>query len=224
MGPCERIHRSTVAGGYDPHVIVAVTSLKGGTGKTTLSVALAEAAADELGEALLVDADPQSSATGWSEASLTSVSPLRAVAVSIPSRDLRRRLAGIGAEKYPLTVIDTPPGDQAIIAAAIDAAALVVVPVRPSVADIDRLWATLDTVTSANRPALVVLSQVRAGTRALQAARTVLENAGVAVAKETVASREAIGADFGRRPGPVLRQVGADLLREILGGSHAEGR
>jgi chromosome partitioning protein len=48
-------------------MIVTVASLKGGVGKTTLAVALAEAAAERDGGALLVDADSQGSAMKHAE-------------------------------------------------------------------------------------------------------------------------------------------------------------
>ena len=48
-------------------MIVTVAGLKGGTGKTTVAVSLAEACAERYGEALLIDADPQGSAMTWAE-------------------------------------------------------------------------------------------------------------------------------------------------------------
>ena len=98
-------------------MLIVVAALKGGVGKTTVAVGLAEAAANEHGSALLVDADPQASAMRWSDTASEEGSGLRAVTVSLPTRDLRRRLSGIGSS-YPVVVVDTPPGQLPIVSAA----------------------------------------------------------------------------------------------------------
>jgi chromosome partitioning protein len=204
-------------------LVIAVVGLKGGVGKTTLAVGLAEAAAVEFGSALLVDADPQGSAVEWSEMATEGGVALTAEVVSAPTADLKRRLEGIGADRYEVVVIDTPPGSLPIIEGALAAADVAAVPVRPTVLDVQRCWATLDVATAAGVPALVVLSQVRAGIRAAGAAREALEAAEVPTASHEIPMREAIAADYGQRPSFALRDlVGTTLLRELS--AYAESR
>ena len=198
-------------------MLIVVAALKGGVGKTTVAVGVAEAAASEQGSALLVDADPQGSAMRWSDTASEDGAGLRAVTVSLPTRDLRRRLSGIGAG-YPVVVVDTPPGQLPIVSAAIDLADVVVVPSQTSWSDLDRLDGTLDLARDANAPALVVLNRVRAGTRSLEEATASLEDARVWLAKTTLPQREAIAASYGRRPGAPLLSLTRELVAEIEAG------
>ncbi len=56
---------------------------------------------------------------------------------------------------------------------------LLVVPCPPLVADVVRLWPTLELATDAGTRAVVVLNRVRTRTRSLTEAREVLADAGV---------------------------------------------
>jgi chromosome partitioning protein len=198
-------------------VLIVVAALKGGVGKTTVAVGVAEAAASEHGSALLVDADPQGSAMRWSDTASEEGLGLRAVTVSLPTRDLRRRLSGIGAG-YPVVVVDTPPGQLPIISAAVDLADVVIVPSQTGWSDLDRLEGTLDLARDARAPAMVVLNRIRAGTRSLEEATASLEDARVWLAKTALPQREAIAATYGRRPGAPLLSLTRELVAEIEAG------
>ena len=197
-------------------MIVTVASLKGGVGKTTLAVALAEAAAERDGGALLVDADSQGSAMKQAELAEEAGAPLSSVTVALPTRDLPRRLQGIGAARYGIVVVDTPPGHEAVTRAAISVADLAIVPARPTPVDLERAWATIDLVEEMGRRPLVVLSQIRLGTRALAATLRALEAAGVQVAPTMIPQREAVSLGYGARIGRPLSTLAAALLAEIM--------
>ncbi|MCB2012641.1 MAG: ParA family protein, partial [Geminicoccaceae bacterium] len=62
-----QIFRRRVKGA--PRIIV-VGNLKGGTGKSTIAVNTASALADEGHRTVIIDTDPQKSATLWSSGSL----------------------------------------------------------------------------------------------------------------------------------------------------------
>lgn len=183
---------------------IALANLKGGVGKTTSAVLLAEAATERLGSALLIDADPQGSAMAWADNAAEDGIGLRANTVALPTADLSRRLDGI-ARGYAAVVIDTPPGGLAIVEAAARAADVVVIPCQPTLMDLDRLRTTVDVVTEAGRAAVVVLTRVRAGTKAAAAARDALEEAELPVIGASIPQREALAAAYGTRPaGPAL--------------------
>ena len=88
--------------------------------------------------------------------------------VGLPVWDLPKRLLDLGRD-YAHVVIDTPPGDTAIIRGAIIAAELAIVPVSPSGLDLNRvrptfeLLAELETVNPLSVG--VLLTKVRRGTR-----------------------------------------------------------
>ncbi len=109
-------------------MIVVVAALKGGVGKTTTAVYLAALAAGSRKSAILVDADPQASSADWIETApddqLEAVTPLEAPT----DRLLTRALSRIDGEE--VAVVDTPPGNERLLAKAIDLADVVIVPVR----------------------------------------------------------------------------------------------
>jgi chromosome partitioning protein len=120
-------------------MIITFSSLKGGTGKTSLSVHLAHAIALSGKRVILIDADPQASASDWA-AARDDAPPFPVVGMA---RDtLHRDLAAVTAN-YDHAVIDTPPRVSALARSAILAADLVLIPVQPSSYDV---WAAAETV------------------------------------------------------------------------------
>lgn len=120
-------------------MIITVSSLKGGTGKTSLSVHIAHAIALKKRSVLLVDADPQSSASDWAAAREdTPPFPVIGLARETLHRDLPEL-----SKNYEHTIIDTPPRVSALARSAVVAADLVLIPVQPSSYDI---WAAEETV------------------------------------------------------------------------------
>lgn len=200
--------RATVAS-----VIIAVANLKGGVGKTTAAVYLAEAASMR-GSVLLVDADPQGSAMAWADAASAGRTALASVALALPTPDLARRLPHL-LDGHRHIVIDTPPGDVRIVRAAVEAADLVLIPTRPTLLDVDRVQATLALTDDAGRPAAVLLSQVRRGTRSLAAARGAFDAAELPLLAVEVPAREAIAASFGVAPAGEGLAIFADVLAEL---------
>lgn len=176
-----------------------MANLKGGVGKTTFSVLLAEAAADAGAEVLLVDADPQGSAMAWADAAAAEGSALRSTTVALPTSDLGRRIDAI-AGGHDHVVVDTPPGDLSIVAAAVRQSDVVLVPSQTTLMDLDRVRATLDVASGAGKPAAVVLSRVRTGTRSFTGAREALDGAELPLLDAIVPQREAIAALYGTRP------------------------
>lgn len=177
---------------------LAVINLKGGVGKTTTSVHVAAGLGREA-DTLLIDADPQGSASRWAE--LADELPHRTI--SHPRSDLARRVDGLGAAAEHV-VIDTPPGDASIVRSAASIADVVIVPVEPLIMDLDHLETTVDLLRNVegakDRRLHILLTRVRSGTRSAKTSRELLIEAGLPVLETQIPMMEAYGWGYGRIP------------------------
>ena len=133
---------------------VAIISQKGGAGKTTLAIHLA-AAATRLGRvSLLIDTDPQASASQWAE--WRQGAPPEVID-SAPPR-ITAKIAAAAAQGAELRVIDTPPHAALAASKAAECADRVLIPCRPSAFDLAAMRTTLRLVELLSRPAFVVFT------------------------------------------------------------------
>jgi chromosome partitioning protein len=177
---------------------IAIVNLKGGTGKTVTAVYLAAALAVR-GRTLLVDADPQGSALSWSE----EAEGLPFAVVGLPVRDLHKRLNDV-LPGLMHAVVDTPPGDRLIVRSAITAVGVILVPIPPSIIDLDRLRPTLDLIAEVDATSptqtFVLLTRVRAATRSGRLTREILGGMGVSLLDAQIPLRESLSTSFGTIP------------------------
>jgi chromosome partitioning protein len=139
---------------------VVVTNLKGGVGKTTTAVYLAAVAAEKGHEVLLIDADRQASSAVWLEER-----PIEGVTViEAPSE---RTLAKAMSRHNGIAIIDTPPGDERLVQAAISSADAVVIPTRAGGVEYPRVAVTLGMIPS-RTPRGVLIASARLGTNDLE--------------------------------------------------------
>lgn len=132
---------------------ISVISQKGGAGKTTLAVHLAAAATAEGRVALVVDTDPQATASRWGQwRGGRDPEVIHCGAPSLLAGKLAKA-AELGAE---LAVIDTPPHADAMARQAARLADLILVPCRPKAFDLAAVETTADLVRAAGKPAHVV--------------------------------------------------------------------
>jgi chromosome partitioning protein len=139
---------------------IVVTNLKGGVGKTTAAVYLsALAVARGYDPVLLIDADRQASSAEWLEER-----PIEGVTVvEAPSE---RTLTRAMSRHEGMGIVDTPPGDERIVQAAVDSADAVVIPTRAGGVEFPRVVATLEMIP-AGTPRGIVISAARLGTNDL---------------------------------------------------------
>src|SRR5688500_4465600 len=129
--------------------ILAITSQKGGAGKTTLAAHLAvEAERTGAGPVAVVDTDPQGSLAAWWN-TREAPTPLFA-AVEITR--LSHHLATLQRRPVEQVVIDTPPALTDMIRAASAAADLVLIPARPSPHDLRAVGVIVEMAEAVGKP------------------------------------------------------------------------
>lgn len=123
--------------------VIAVANQKGGCGKTTTTFTLAGGLAGAGYKVLVVDADPQASATAWRNSSEESRLPFEVIALSAPvlHHDIPKL---IEHSQYEVVLVDCPPGGAGkvegsrvvdITRSAMLAADVVLLPVQPTPMD-----------------------------------------------------------------------------------------
>ena len=172
-------------------VVIAFLAQKGGVGKSTLSINVADALHRESNRVLVIDADPQASASDWS--SVRPSAPWRVI--SLPPADLS---AGVltHAQAHDHVIIDGPPGAVAITRAIIVAADLVIIPMVPSALSKWSADMTMQQIHQAaiHKPSLqaaVVITQAIPRTTIANVLRDSLTDAGLPVLATTIVSRVA---------------------------------
>jgi chromosome partitioning protein len=167
--------------------VLAFLSQKGGAGKTTLAVHSAVAAHEDGARVVLVDTDPQRSATVWSEAREAS----EPVVATVSASDVPRVLAAARDEGMGLAILDTAPHatpDAARIARSAD---LVVVPCRPTAFDLAAAEAGARIVKAAGVKGVFVLSACPFRAPEIAETRIALAAYGLPVAPVEVTDRRA---------------------------------
>ncbi|MEO0461730.1 MAG: ParA family partition ATPase [Pseudomonadota bacterium] len=144
-------------------IIIAITSQKGGSGKTTLAVHLATRAAQAGYESCVIDTDPQATAAAWSDWR----GDFLPVVVTAPPARLTRTIESAKKNGVDFIVIDTPPHADAAAREAIKIAYIVLVPTKPRAFDLAALEPIADLVSFAKKPAYVVLNAVPSGATVL---------------------------------------------------------
>ncbi|MEZ0497934.1 ParA family partition ATPase [Sphingomonas sp. IW22] len=133
---------------------VAIISQKGGAGKTTLAIHLAAAAQAAGRVALIVDTDPQATASQW--ASWRNDAPPEVI--DSPPPRLAAKVAAASGQGADFIVIDTPPHADSAARAAVEVADLVLIPCRPSAFDLSAIQTTAKLVQLLKKPAFVVFT------------------------------------------------------------------
>lgn len=134
---------------------IVFAAQKGGGGKSTLAVHLAVMAQQE-GPTILVDVDPQRSVTGWGRLRDTNSPEIYTVeAAAAPALVEAARSDGIA-----YVMVDTAPHAEATVSKVLGGADLVLIPVRPTLFDLQALEATRRMVDAAGVKGVVVLSQM----------------------------------------------------------------
>ncbi|HEX8148081.1 MAG TPA: ParA family partition ATPase [Pyrinomonadaceae bacterium] len=210
--------------------IIAVVNQKGGSGKTTLSMQLAGSLARRGGKVLVVDADPQGTATRWAATADDDRSfPASVVGLSAANSKVHREVKKF-VDDYHHIAIDCPPAaDSPVPQSALLIADLALVPVIPSPLD---MWAAvgirhvIENVGDINEDlrTRLVVNQCQPNTSLAKEALEVLPEFGIDLCRAYIHQRQVYRQsavygqtvhDLGSKAAPAVQEIEA-LTDEVL--------
>ena len=183
--------------------IIALITQKGGSGKTTLTLALAVAAVLAGRTTLVIDLDTQGTACTWHDRRKAGGKGANPIVIDAQPHRLADTLKQARANGVDFVLIDTPPraADAALIAAKL--CDLVIVPARPQMYDLETIPVTREILAVAgHKPAMVVLNSVPpVGDRHAQSGEA-MKNWQIPLCPFTIGNRVAFGdaGAFGLTP------------------------
>jgi chromosome partitioning protein len=174
---------------------IAVSSLKGGVGKSTIALNLATCLHRAGHRAIVIDTDPQGTCRMWA-AKAAEVEREGPPVVAMDGKTLRRDLERV-SKGFDVAVIDCPPRMGAETRAAMLASDLVIMPVIPGAADVWALQETIAVLDEAKQyrdelRAVIVLNRADRTTLA-KLALAALGELDVRVLDEVIKNRVAYG-------------------------------
>jgi chromosome partitioning protein len=192
--------------------VLSIVCQKGGSAKTTTAINLAVEATRAGLEVALIDLDPQVSACDWKDIR-GNAAP---VVAATPVPHLERALKAAREAGADLVIIDTAGRTNDASVAAARAADLVLMPLQPSLLDLNTVSATLDLIrTAGGRPTRAVLSRVRAAGSRHEETTAWLVTQGVEVCPISLGERVIFQDAYARGLGVSEIEPGGKAAEEI---------
>jgi len=172
---------------------IAFLSQKGGSGKTTLALHVAVAAGEHGLATVVVDTDPQASASAWSHARDRETPTIAAA----PAGNIGAVLDAAAREGYALAIIDAAPHLDPAVAQIALAADFVIIPVRPTPLDLHTARRAAAVANASRTPYGFVLNGCPARALEVPEALDILGGLGGSVSPVTLGERRAYARALG---------------------------
>ena len=162
--------------------IWTITNQKGGAGKTVLATNLAVEGSIAGLKTLLIDLDPQQSATKWWEARETELPLL----IKCPYNQLIENLSSAKQQEFDLVIIDTAGREGLKHTEAIEKATFAIIPCQPSLDDCRSALPTVDIIKNANTHFAFVITRCPASGDDFQEVKNSLSTIGLVCTIPTI--------------------------------------
>lgn len=178
--------------------VVSVCSTKGGVGKTTLVICLADAFARQGDSVVIIDADPNGHIASWRERAGENCKV--DVLTDVTEKVILDRIAE-AASHYSVVLVDLEGAASQAVTYAIAESDLVLIPSKISGMDLQEVFRTYEVVQRAEKmlrrtiPARVILTQMSPlQSRVASHARQQIQSANIPVLKTEIIQRAAYQA------------------------------
>lgn len=201
--------------------VVSVCSTKGGVGKTTLVICLADAYARQGGSVAIVDADPNGHIASWRERAGDDCTV--DVISGVTENVILDRISE-AASRYAIVFVDLEGAASQSVTYAIAESDLVLIPSKVSGMDLQEVFRTYEVVQRAEKmlrrpiPARVVFTQMSPlSSRVAQHARQEIQNASLPVLRTEIIQRAAYQAIHFTGATPAHPEGDPKALQEVVG-------
>ena len=177
-------------------MIISLLNLKGGVGKTTSCIALATAAARDGKDVIVLDADPQGSATFWADNADDNDRSLPFEVNAANPATIKRAAKKFQGNSEKWAFIDCPPNGT-ILDAAQEASDLVIIPTGTGNADLVKTAETVRPMEANDKLYAVLLTRVLTNTNGFKVAQENLENGSISFFDAAIRQKEDLKGYFG---------------------------